>query len=308
MQLIKYRTMKTNPNFMKNLLILFAIFSSLFATAQSVAISSNGSTANASSMLDVNSTTKGFLPPRMTSVQKTAIVTPAAGLQVWCSDCGTYGEMQVFNGYSWTNMNGGAAATIPSVTIGTQNWMLRNLDVATYSDGTPIPQVTDPTAWAGLTTGAWCYYNNDATIGATYGKLYNWYAVAGIHDTDANTPNKSLAPSGWHVSTFADWATLSSFAVGGLNDGMSAGGKAIKEAGTAHWPVANGTNTTGFTGLPAGRLEGGFGWLNASATWWTTTENDPTAAWFYGLMDNDDAMYRGTTGKEWGYSVRLLRD
>jgi hypothetical protein len=58
-------------------------------------------------------------------------------------------------------------STIPTITIGTQTWTSKNLDVATYSDGTPIPQVTDPTAWANLTTGAWCYYNNDSATGTT---------------------------------------------------------------------------------------------------------------------------------------------
>ena len=57
--------------------------------------------------------------------------------------------------------------------------------MVTYSDGTPIPQVTDATEWANLTTGAWCYYQNDETEG----KLYNWYAVMGIHDAIETTPN-----------------------------------------------------------------------------------------------------------------------
>lgn len=309
MTLFFNKTIKTNLNIMKKLLILIAICTSSIATAQSVAISSDGTIANSSAMLDVISTTKGFLPPRMSSGQRNAINNPAAGLQIWCSDCGVYGEMQVYNGYSWSNMNGGAPSTTPAVTIGSQIWMLRNLDVVTYSDGTPIPQVTDPTAWAGLTTGAWCYYNNTASNGGTYGKLYNWYAVAGIHDTDTNTPNKTLAPTGWHVASFSEWANLASNAVGGVNDGISTGGKFIKEAGTVHWSSPNnGTNSTGFTALPGGRLEGGFGYLNGGATWWTTTESDSTASWFYGLYDNSDAVFRGTIGKEWGYSVRCVKD
>ena len=40
---------------------------------------------------------------------------------------------------------------LPNVTICSQIWATRNLDVTTYRDGTPIPQVTDPTAWANLT-------------------------------------------------------------------------------------------------------------------------------------------------------------
>jgi hypothetical protein len=94
---------------------------------------------------------------------------------------------------------------LSNVTIGTQIWSTSNLDVTSYRDGTPIPQVSDPSLWGNLTTGAWCYYNNDPTTGTTYGKIYNWYAVAGIHDNDPNTPNKSLAPTGWHVPSDTEW-------------------------------------------------------------------------------------------------------
>ena len=55
-------------------------------------------TPHASAKLDVSSTSKGFLPPRMTDAQKTAITSPAAGLTLWCTDCGSTGEMQVYNG------------------------------------------------------------------------------------------------------------------------------------------------------------------------------------------------------------------
>ncbi len=85
------------------------------------------------------------------------------------------------------------------ITIGAQTWMTKNLDVSTYSDGTEIPEVKQPDQWRNLTTGAWCYYGNDIKNSNFYGKLYNWYAVAGIHDTDPNTPNKILAPIGWHI-------------------------------------------------------------------------------------------------------------
>ena len=95
-----------------------------------------------------------------------------------------------------------------SVIIGTQEWVSENLNVSKYNDGTIIPQVTDPTAWSNLTTGEWCYYDNDPANGLIYGKLYNYYAVAGIHDNDPNTPNKFLAPAGWHVPTDVDWWTI----------------------------------------------------------------------------------------------------
>jgi hypothetical protein len=68
------------------------------------------SAASASAVLEASSTTQGFLPPRMSYYQRTQIVSPIAGLTIWCSNCGDYGEMQVFNGNSWTNMIGRAAS------------------------------------------------------------------------------------------------------------------------------------------------------------------------------------------------------
>jgi hypothetical protein len=65
-------------------------------------------TANASAIVDITSTTKGFLPPRMKNFQRNAISSPVAGLVVWCSDCSLSGELQVYNGTTWTNLIGGS--------------------------------------------------------------------------------------------------------------------------------------------------------------------------------------------------------
>lgn len=92
----------------------------------------------------------------------------------------------------------------PYLKYGDQIWTISNAAMTTYEDGTPIPEVRDSSVWNTLTTGAWCYYNNDPTNG----KLYNWYAVAGIHDTDPATPNKKLAPYGWDVPSDKDWNLL----------------------------------------------------------------------------------------------------
>ena len=69
-------------------------------------------TPHASAALDLTSTNKGVLIPRMTDAQKNAIASPAAGLLVWCTDCGTNGEMQVFNSVEWTSTLGTAASTV----------------------------------------------------------------------------------------------------------------------------------------------------------------------------------------------------
>ena len=89
--------------------------------------------------------------------------------------------------------------TFEWINYGTQDWAIENAEVVTYRDGTPITQVTDATVWENLTTGAWCYYDNDPTKA----KLYNQYAVKVIHDNDNNTPNKEFAPSGWRVFHFS---------------------------------------------------------------------------------------------------------
>ena len=68
------------------------------------------SAASASAVLEASSVTQGFLPPRMTYYQRTQIASPIAGLTIWCSNCGASGEMQVFNGGTWTNMIGGTAS------------------------------------------------------------------------------------------------------------------------------------------------------------------------------------------------------
>jgi uncharacterized protein (TIGR02145 family) len=104
--------------------------------------------------------------------------------------------------------------SLGEITIGSQIWGACNLNVSTYSDGTPIPEVTNPSDWSGLTTGAWCYSNNSITNGLTYNKLYNWYAVAGIWDEESKTnvnQRKKLAPTGYHVPTDTEWVTLTTF-------------------------------------------------------------------------------------------------
>ena len=83
--------------------------------AQSVGINADGSAPDNSAMLDVKSANKGFLPPRMTYAERGTIASPAAGLIVWCSNCGPSGELQIYNGNIWTNMIGGTASLIPAI-------------------------------------------------------------------------------------------------------------------------------------------------------------------------------------------------
>jgi uncharacterized protein (TIGR02145 family) len=190
------------------------------------------------------------------------------------------------------------------VLIGTQLWTNRNLDVETYRDGTPIPQVTDPTAWAALTTGAWCYYANNTANGVVYGKLYNWYAVAGIHDTDPSTPNKILAPLGYHVPTDAEWTTLTTYL------GTNAGGKMKSTASLWTNPNTDATNESGFTGLPGGSRDnsGPFYSIGGNGRWWSLSGYDTALAWCRRLNYNAGDASRLSASKKDGFSVRLIKD
>jgi uncharacterized protein (TIGR02145 family) len=201
---------------------------------------------------------------------------------------------------------------MPNVTIGNQIWSTRNLDVTTYRDGTPIPQVTDPTQWQNLTTGAWCYYNNDPANGIIYGKLYNWYAVAGIHDNDPSTPNKILAPTGWHVPSDAEWVILRNY-LDPIGDSSSniAGGK-LKSTGTSLWqsPNTDATNETGFTGLPGGYRNNSATFVNIGnwGSWYSSLEITTTSARGTALLYNSGIMYLSNINKTGGLPVRCVKD
>ncbi len=207
------------------------------------------------------------------------------------------------------NLQVAISNSVPSVQIGSQIWSSKNLDVTTYRDGTPIPQVTDPTQWANLTTGAWCYYNNDPANEAVYGKLYNWYAVAGIHDNDPNTPNKILAPLGWHVPTDAEWTILTNF-LGGEN---IAGGK-MKVPGNYYWfnNDPDSSNISGFNALPGGNRSGTFSGLNSRGYWWSSTEQslNSCCSWYREIYNSGLGIYRNGNypSKNNGMSVRLVKD
>ena len=194
-----------------------------------------------------------------------------------------------------------------------QVWMQKNLNVTKYRNGDSIPQVTDPTQWANLTTGAWCYYQNNSVNGITYGKLYNWYAV--------NDP-RGLAPTGYHIPSSSEWTNLTECLNGAINAGYF-----MKEKGNLHWQsityqVGTGLyavktmsdNRSGFTGLPGGyRVHyGAFFGLNAFGDygqWWSKEKNTNLVASFGLRYDSGQASISSSGGvKAMGFSVRCLKD
>jgi len=205
-----------------------------------------------------------------------------------------------------------------TVKIGNQVWMAENLRTTKYNDGTPIPLVTDDTAWKKLTTPGYCYYNNTTNADSIkkYGALYNWYVV--------NT--KKLAPKGWHVPTDAEWTTLENYLIAnGYNwDGTKTSNKIAKSlAAKTDWetnanPGAIGNDLTknnrnGFSALPGGCRDNRFGNFNVVGyygIWWSASVSDNDASYAYNrhLISDFDRLTRLVNGKSYGCSVRLLRD
>jgi uncharacterized protein (TIGR02145 family) len=188
--------------------------------------------------------------------------------------------------------------TYEQVTIGTQVWMTKNLDVDHYRNGDPIPEVKDSVEWANLKTGAWCYYNNDPVLGKKYGKLYNWFAV--------NDP-RGLAPHGWHVPSDSEWTILTIFL-----GGDSIASAKMRERDTTHWITTNidVTNESGFTALPGGKRssDGTFAGIRYNCTFYSTSKFTETGAWIRDLFPHLSRLYRGGGSSGTGYSIRCIKD
>ena len=202
-----------------------------------------------------------------------------------------------------------------------QAWSVENAEMVTYRDGTEIPEVTDPTQWNNLTTGAWAYYDNDPTKG----KLYNWYAVAGIHDVasfnDASL-RKEFAPEGWHVPSDAEWTSLENYLIAnGYNyDGTTTENKIAKAmASTTGWNSSTGTgaigndqnlnNSSGFNAFPEGYRDSYYTSSEGSrAYFWSSVQYNTYYAWSRNLITSSGSLIRYRRYKQYGFSVRFVRD
>ncbi len=187
---------------------------------------------------------------------------------------------------------------INEVFIGNQIWMAENLNTEKFRNGELIFQANTNEEWrvAGLNKqAAWCYYDNDPVNGSKYGKLYNWYAVS---------DSRSLAPEGWHIPTFKEFAELIFF-LGG--DEVSAE-KMKSEDGW--YDRGNGSNGYGFTALPGGLrgFNGAFEAIGAKGDWWASTEESPSDAWYISINYFDSFCYEDLNDKGSGFSLRCIRN
>jgi uncharacterized protein (TIGR02145 family) len=189
--------------------------------------------------------------------------------------------------------------TYKEIIIGNQTWTSENLSTCKYRNGDPIPHVKDDATWASLTTGAYCYFNNDSVkYAAIYGKIYNWHAV---------NDSRGLAPAGWHIPTQTEMTTV----INTLGGAATAGGK-MKTAGTTYCSTnTSASNTSEFSGLPAGDRRGFNGVFNNIGVFggfWSSTQFDNSNSWNFRLYCNNAEATIGNDGKRHGFSVRIIKD
>jgi uncharacterized protein (TIGR02145 family) len=186
-----------------------------------------------------------------------------------------------------------------TVKIGNQWWMAENLRVTHYRNGDPIPKVISKTEWSNLKIGAYCSNNNNESNAATYGYLYNWYAIA--------IDGQNIAPDGWHVPTNEEWQALIDY----LGGEFIAGGK-LKELNTVHWksPNTGATNMSGFSAIPGGERDyaGNFETIGSKAYFWSSTEEDIKYAWPRYLFYDVSEVGSSLCEKRDGFSIRCVRD
>jgi uncharacterized protein (TIGR02145 family) len=183
-----------------------------------------------------------------------------------------------------------------AVQIGSQYWLAENLNVSTYRNGDLIPQVTDPDEWAKLTTGAWCYYNNDPANGIVNGKLYNWYAV--------NDP-RGLAPQGWHIPIEKEWKVLINY----LGEETAAEKLKSKDVSSDEYYV-KASNSSGFAGKLGGvrNEDNSFTSINHLGLWWSSGENETGRVSNFALSSSHNGAYVSTSVyKKNAFSVRCIK-
>lgn len=190
----------------------------------------------------------------------------------------------------------GMDAAIPSVTIGAQVWMARNLEVTAFRNGDPIPAAAGNAGWAAAARDrvpAWTTYADDPTYRERFGLLYNHYAVV---------DPRGLCPAGWRIPDNRDWDALEAH--------LGRGGAATALKSTRGWPGSgNGSNESGFDGRPGGfRIQDGTSRLGERVGyWWSLSTDAADQVTSILLFDYDSRIFRIQYPRGLGQSVRCLR-
>jgi uncharacterized protein (TIGR02145 family) len=293
------------------LLMVFILAVPGFTIFGQVSVTNDGSAPGNSAMLDVKSTNKGFLPPRMTTSQRNAIAAPEEGLMIFNI---TTGYIDYYFGGSWKSLAGVSEPVFQcgmkvtdvrdgklynTVKIGNQCWMAENMNVGNRLDSTVLPTNN------GIIE-KFCFHDLEANC-SVYGGLYTWHEIMQYSETPGI---QGICPAGWHIPADAELTALVDFL-----GGTDVAADKMKEAGTAHWLAPNlGTNESGFTGLGTGMQD--FYWdysywdLNLYTFFWSSTLFDTASAYGYylGVNTYSTGIFRTYSWKNYRMSVRCLQN
>ena len=191
----------------------------------------------------------------------------------------------------------------PTVRIGDQCWFSENCrylpEVSPPSEGSE----TDPYYYVYGYEGTDLAAAKSTENYALYGVLYNWPAVM----------TEGICPSGWHIPTDFEWGTMemalgmSASEASGIGSRGSDEGDQMKS--TSGWDnEGNGSNSSGFNGLPGGyRYSGGF-YFNVSVGYWWSASESGSNSWRRKLYNNSDEVYRDHSNRNLSFSARCVRD
>lgn len=302
----------------KKICLLLTVWLLFTASVSSqIAINTGGSPPDSTAALHVDSDSLGFLPPRMTTAQRDAIVDPADGLMIYNYD---NHRIEYYDSQNWRQMFQQTSTDVVcgndfydtrdnriygTVWIGGQCWMTENLNYGGMIDGgTAMTQ-------NGYIE-KYCY--DDTTVNCSlYGGLYQWDEMMAY----GSNGTQGICPDGWHVASDEEWKTMEgtidgTYGVGNTEwDGTGWRGddagyhlKAINGWGT----TGNGDNSSGFTALPGGyAYSGNFNNLNYTAYLWTGSDDSGNG--IARILDRtEDRISRNLIGKSHGYSVRCIKD
>lgn len=294
-----------------------------FNLSAQLAITADGSSPDASAMLDVKSVEKGMLVPRMTQSQIQSIAYPADGLLVFNTDdnhhyfydagAGEWKEIAMGTGTitptpSWTCgdalVDSRDGQSYNTVLIGTQCWMAENLNIGTRIDG-----VNDQTDNSIIEK--YCDDNN-TTKCDTYGGLYQWDEMMQYIVSEGV---QGICPEGWYLPTDDDWKQMEMVLGMSQSQADAIGSRGTNEGSkmknTSGWLYSgNGTNSSGFSGLPGGHrlTSGAFNDIGGTGYWWSSTEYADSNPWKRSLEASHDQVYRFWNYKGSGFSVRCLKN
>lgn len=274
-----------------------------------VSVTNDGSSAAPSAMLEVKSSNKGFLPPRMTSTERDAILNPVEGLIIYCTDCP---ELQVFNGVGWTNISG-----TPAVQPCGSNMAVSH----TAGNVAPVTKIVNyGTVLTNLSGSNKCWITqnlgadrqatavNDATEQSA-GWYWQFNRKQGFkHDGTTRTPNTAwvssisestnwtpendpcilLLGNGWRLPTYVEWANADSYGGWGNWNDVYASVLKLHAAGELHM-----TN-------------GALGNRGTYGIYWSTAQYNNVIA--YGLYFYSTYSDMSGYTKPYGAAVRCLKD